>query len=116
MFLLPQKYTFPTKQANKNYTFPIYSVPKNYTFPKACLILHTRKRLFRKYIQNSLFFIFCFFIHFNSEDFLAFDTRSILSKWVANGYLPSPSPHMPIAALAANRVIIIVINITFYLS
>lgn len=62
----------------------------------------------------SLFF--CFFLHFNSENFLAFDTRSILSKWVANGYLPSPSPHMPIAALAANRVIIIVINITFYLS
>lgn len=60
-------------------------------------------------------FVFTFF-SINVENFLAFDTRSILSKWVANGYLPSPSPHMPIAALAANRVIIIVINITFYLS
>ena len=34
---------------------------------------------------------------------------------VQTGYLPLPSPHIPIAALAANRVIIIVINITFYL-
>ena len=32
-----------------------------------------------------------------------------------NDHLPLPSPHIPIAALAANRVIIIVINITFLL-
>ncbi len=50
------------------------------------------------------------------KDFIAFDIRSILSAGVQTNYLPLPSPHIPIAALAANRVIIIVINITFYLS
>lgn len=45
----------------------------------------------------------------------AFDFRSVHSAGVQTIYFSLPSPHIPIAALAANRVIIIVINITFYL-
>lgn len=43
----------------------------------------------------------------------AFDFRSVHSAGVQTIYFSLPSPHIPIAALAANRVIIIVINITF---
>lgn len=35
MFLLLQKYTFPTKPPYKNYTFPIILAHKNYTYPQA---------------------------------------------------------------------------------
>lgn len=45
----------------------------------------------------------------------AFDFRSVHSAGVQTIYFSLPSPHIPIVALAANRVIIIVINITFYL-
>ena len=45
----------------------------------------------------------------------AFDFRSVHSAGVQTIDFSLPSPHIPIAALAANRVIIIVINITFYL-
>ena len=41
--------------------------------------------------------------------------RSPLRRGCKRTYLSLPSPHIPIAAVAANRVIIIVINITFYL-
>ena len=48
-------------------------------------------------------------------NFNAFDFRSVHSAGGQTIYFSLPSPHIPIAALAANRVIIIVINITFYL-
>ena len=47
------------------------------------------------------------------EDINALDKALRHPERAANSYLPLPSPHIPIAALAANRVIIIVINITF---
>ena len=50
-----------------------------------------------------------------SKNFIVFDIHSVLSAGMQTIYLSLPSPHIPIAALAANRVIIIVINITFYL-
>ena len=53
--------------------------------------------------------------YFLSTDLNAFDFRSVRPAGVQTIYFSLPSPHIPIAALAANRVIIIVINITFYL-
>lgn len=53
--------------------------------------------------------------YFLSTDLNAFDFRSVHPAGVQTIYFSLPSPHIPIAALAANRVIIIVINITFYL-
>lgn len=67
--------------------------------------------------HNSLFvYQISTFSLLSQKDITAFDIRSVLSAGVQTNYLSLPSPHMPIAALAANRVIIIVINITFYLS
>lgn len=53
--------------------------------------------------------------YFLSTNLNAFDFRSVHPAGVQTIYFSLPSPHIPIAALAANRVIIIVINITFYL-
>ena len=73
------------------------------------------KRLLGVTKAASVFFNFYIVFYFLSTDLNAFDFRSVHPAGVQTIYFSLPSPHIPIAALAANRVIIIVINITFYL-
>ena len=73
------------------------------------------KRLLGVTKAASVFFNFYIVFYFLSTDLNAFDFRADRSAGVQTIYFSLPSPHIPIAALAANRVIIIVINITFYL-
>ena len=73
------------------------------------------KRLLGVTKAASVSFNLKLFSTFLSTDLNAFDFRSVHPAGVQTIYFSLPSPHIPIAALAANRVIIIVINITFYL-
>ena len=73
------------------------------------------KRLLQATLATAFFIIYFYSFSLLGRLATALSMFRFRLKWVAHSYLPLPSPHIPIAALAANRVIIIVINITFYL-
>jgi len=74
------------------------------------------KRLPDDFRQPCLLLFTSFVFPIEKEDFYAFDLRSVFRRGTSSTYLLLPFPHIPIAALAANRVIIIVIHMSFYLS